>query len=75
MKLSESIFAKVRNDFLNFFDNEKMPVNYYGILFNTWLNAYNFYKGKEMTNKKIVKKAAKKTAKTAKKPAKKPVKK
>jgi hypothetical protein len=73
MKLSESSLLEIRNDFLSFFDKEGLPVNYYGILLTTWLNAYKFYKGKSMKkNTKIVKKVAKKTDK---KPAKKPVKK
>jgi hypothetical protein len=73
MKLSESNFLEIRNDFLSFFDKEGLPVNYYGILLTTWLNAYKFYKGKSVKkNTKIVKKVAKKTDK---KPAKKPAKK
>jgi hypothetical protein len=73
MKLSESSLLEIRNDFLSFFDKEGLPVNYYGILLTTWLNAYKFYKGKSVKkNTKIVKKVAKKTDK---KPAKKPVKK
>lgn len=73
MKLSESDFQNLRIDFLSYFDKEGLPVNYYGILLTTWLNAYKFYKGKSVKkNTKIVKKVAKKTDK---KPAKKPVKK